>query len=246
MQHQQLNEELRAKDLYNLVDNIFEVDSYASKMGSDEDIVVVSFTVEDKEPADDLVNFIERGYDFVLDADITPGEINDGKYKVFVEIERNRRIGEQIMEILDGIGKLTGIDNFKFRYYKSFNSLPADQESITETVPTSKDDYRVKIQENNLNNFSNFFQRSYVESVSVDNEDIVFQKKYADPLRLRIKQFGPKHDVYDNLTGPMMIESKDMAEVIFFTKYIGNYNINKIGGLFVFENDKYAVALEKI
>jgi len=246
MQHQQLNEELRAKDLYDLVDNIFEVDSYSSKMGSDEDIVVVSFTVEDKEPADDLVNFIERGYDFVLDADITPGELNDGKYKVFVEIERNRRISEQIMEILDGIGKLTGIDNFKFRYYKSFNSLPADQENITETVPTSKDDYHVKVQENNLNNFSNFFDRSYVESVSVDNEDIVFQKKYADPLRLRIKQFGPKHDVYDNLNGPMMIESKDMAEVIFFTKYIGNYNINKIGGLFVFENGKYAVALEKI
>lgn len=247
MQHQQqLNEELRAGDLRELVNNIFEIDSYASKMGSDEDIVVLSFTVENREPADDLVNFVERGYDFVLDADITPGELNDGRYKVFVEIERNRRVGEQIMEILDGVGKLTGIDNFKFRYYKSFHSLPASQESLTETIPTSKDDYRVKIQENNLNNFSNFFGRSYVENISVDDEDIVFQKKYSDPLRLRIKQFGSKNDVYEALPGPMMIESKDIAEILFFTKYIGNYNINKIGGVFVFENDRYALALEKI
>lgn len=246
MQHQQLNEELRAGDLHELVNNIFEVDSYASKMGSDEDIVVLSFTVENREPADDLVNFVERGYDFVLDADVTPGELNDGRYKVFVEIERNRRIGEQIMEILDGVGKLTGIDNFKFRYHKSFHSLPASQNSLTETIPMSKDDYHVKIQENHLNNFSNFFDRSYVESISVDDEDIVFQKKYTDPLRMRIKQFGAKAEVYDNLPGPMMIESKDIAEVLYFTKYIGNYNINKVGGVFVFENDKYALALEKI
>lgn len=246
MQHQQLNEELRAGDLHELVNNIFEIDSYASKMGSDEDIVVLSFTVENREPADDLVNFVERGYDFVLDADVTPGELNDGRYKVFVEIERNRRIGEQIMEILDGVGKLTGIDNFKFRYYKSFHSLPASQDSLIETIPMSKDSYHIKIQENNLNNFSNFFGRSYIESISVDDEDIIFQKKYADPLRMRIKQFGPKHEVYDSLPGPMMIESKDMAEILYFTKYIGSYNINKINGAFVFENDKFALVLEEI
>ena len=42
MQHQQLNEELIAGDLKMLVDNIFEIDSYASKMGSDKDIVVLA------------------------------------------------------------------------------------------------------------------------------------------------------------------------------------------------------------
>ena len=76
---QQFNEELLAGDLKMLVDNIFEIDSYASKMGSDKDVVVVSFTVDQKEPAEDLVNFCERGYEFILDADSTPGELNDGK-----------------------------------------------------------------------------------------------------------------------------------------------------------------------
>ena len=55
-----------------LVDNIFEIDSYASKMGSDKDIVVLSLNVESLSPAKDLVRFLERGYDFVLDADSSP------------------------------------------------------------------------------------------------------------------------------------------------------------------------------
>ena len=113
---QQLNESLKIGDLKLMVNNIFEVDSYASKMGEDQDIVVLSFTVNEQAPAQDLVKFIENGYDFVLDADVTPGELEGGNYKVFVEIERNKRIAEQIQEILYGLKDLTEIENFKFRY----------------------------------------------------------------------------------------------------------------------------------
>lgn len=229
-----------------LVDNIFEIDSYASKMGSDQDIVVLSFTVESQKPAEDLVNFCERGYEFVLDADSTPGELNDGKYKVFVELERNRHVPEQIMELLDGVGKLTEIDNFKFRYYKSFQSVPVSATALSETIPKNKDDYQISIQENKLNNFSNFFGRSYLENISVQDDDITFQRMYAEPLRMRIKDAGLREHVYNNLPGKLMIESKDMAEILYLTKYIGNYNITKVNNLFVFENDNFAIVLEKL
>jgi len=242
---QQLNEELRERDLHGLVDNIFEIDGYASKMGNDQDIVVLSFTVEEELPAKDLVNFVERGYDFVLDADATPGELKDGKYKVFVEIERNRRIGEQIMEILDGLEKLTGIDQFKFRYHKEFNSMPVDGNSLTEIVPGTADEYQMKIKENRMNNFSNFFNKSYLESITINDDDLNFQRKYSEPLRMKIKDFGARLAVYQNIPGPMMFENKDIAEVLYLTKYLGNYNITKIGNQFVFENEGYALVLEK-
>lgn len=246
MQHQQLNEDLIAGDLKMLVKNIFEVDSYASKMGSDKDVVVLSFTVESVGPAKDLVTFCERGFDFVLDADHSPGELDDGKYKVFVEIERNKRVAEQINELLEGIKRLSEVDNFKFRYHKSFNSLDADLQTLQEIIPNSKEDYEVKLQEGHLNNFSNFFSNSYIDSIHVDDNDIIFQKKYAEPLRMRIKAFGPKTEIYAETKGPVMFESKDMAEVLYYTKYLGNYNINKISNTFVFENGKFALALEKI
>ena len=242
----QLNEGLTTGDLRLLVDNIFEIDSYSSKMGEDKDIVVLAFTVKSQRPSDDLVDFIENGYDFVLDADASPGELSDGKYKVFVEIERNRRIAEQIVELLNGIGLLADIDDFKFRYYKSFNSIDADEQNLDKTVPKTKDDYEISIQENVMNNFSNFFGRSYLEHVNVDHNDIVFQKKFSGPLRMRIADFGTKAEVYDNIVGPIMLEGNSMSEIMYYTKYVGNYNITKVGDKFVFENGKHAVALEKV
>ena len=243
---QQLNETLLAGDLKMLVRDIFEVDSYASKMGSDKDVVVVSFTVESNEPADDLVTFLERGYDFVLDADKSPGELEDGKYKVFVEIERNKRIGEQIAEMLDGVSKLTDIENFRFRYHKGFDSHDATTENLNEVIPNSKEDYEVKIQEGRMNNFSNFFNRSFLETISIDDNDIIFKRKFSEPLRMRIKAFGPTQSVYADTTGPIMLESKDISEVLFYTKYLGNYNITKIADTYIFENEGYALALERI
>ena len=74
---------LRQHDLEFTIDNVFEIDSYKSKMGEDSDIVTLSFAVKGDQPAKDLVKFIETGYDFVLDADKTSGEQNDGKYRVF-------------------------------------------------------------------------------------------------------------------------------------------------------------------
>lgn len=241
-----MNESLMAGDLKMLVKNIFEVDSYKSKMGSDKDIVVLAFTVESEDPAKDLVEFIEKGYEFVLDADASPGELGDGKYKVFVEIERNRRIGEQILELISGVKNLAEVDNWRFRYYKGFHSLDATEQNLKETIPSDKNDYNVNIQENHLNNFSNFFSRSYIESVSVDDDDIIFQKKYSEPLRMRIKNFGSVRNIYDSLEGPIMLESSSMAEIMYYTKYVGNYNITKIGDNYVFENGKYALVLGKV
>jgi hypothetical protein len=48
-----LNESLQADDLRDLVDEVFEIDSYKSKIGQDEDIVVLSFTVDSEDPAKD-------------------------------------------------------------------------------------------------------------------------------------------------------------------------------------------------
>jgi hypothetical protein len=241
----QLNEDLRKDDLRLLVDHIFEIDSYASKMGSDQDIVTVSFTVTSESAAKDLVKFLENGYSFILDADMSPGQIDDNKYKVFVEMERNKDVSENITEILDGVGKLSAVENFKFRYYKSFHSEDADTGRLTEIVPVSPDDYENKIKESYMNNFSNFFNRSFIENIDVDDDTITFQKKYAEPLRMRIKEFGIKEFVYHHTPGHIMLESRSIAEVLYMTKYLGNYNITKIDNYFIFENEGYAVSLEK-
>ena len=77
---------LQANDLKDMIYPVFEVDAYKSKMGSDSEIVVVSFSVNEKAIGEDLVNFIEKGYGFVLDADVSAGENEEGEYSIFVEM----------------------------------------------------------------------------------------------------------------------------------------------------------------
>lgn len=241
-----INESLRADDLRHFVKSVFEIDSYQSKIGDDQDIVTLSFTVDGEDPASDLEHFIEMGFDYVLDADVSPGELEDGKYRVYVELERNRHVAKQIREILDGIEKLTGEDGLRFRWFKSFRSQAATLENLEAAIPPNPKDYKTATEQYSLNNFSNFFSNSYADEMNVVGESISFKRLYGDKVNFNIVSSGPKNYVYETLSGPIMLESKDVAESIFLTKYIGNYNITKVGNTFVFERSGWAVALERI
>jgi hypothetical protein len=241
-----LDETLLAGDLKGLVSHVFEIDSFKSKVGKDGEMVVLSFTVDEKEPADDLARFLEMGYDYVIDADPTNGPTDNGKYKVFVEVKRSRYIAKQIFDIVDGVQRLTNIDNFKFRYYKSFKSIPATIENLEEYVPIDEGTYEERISNNRLNNFSNFFNKSFVENIDVSDNDITFKKMYAESLKMKIRDFGLKENVYSNFPGKLDIDPKSTSEVLYLTKVLGNYNITKINETFIFENEGYAVALEKV
>jgi hypothetical protein len=240
-----INESLKSNDLRHFVKKVIEIDSFKSKIGDDEDIVTLSFTVDHEDPAKDLENFIEMGYDFVLDADVSPGELDDGTYKVYVELERGRHVVDQIVELLDGVKKLVGLDQFRFRYFKNFKSQEATKEELSTTVPLDKDSYRINSEKTNLNNFTEFFSRSYADEIKLVDESISFKKIYGGAVKFKIIDSGPKQEMYNKIKGPIMLESKDMAEVMFLTKCIGNYNITKIGNAFIFENSNHAVILEK-
>ena len=239
-----LNESLKAGDLRNLVDKVFGIDGHKSKIGNDEDTVVLSFTVRNEEPAKDLENFVEMGYTYVLDADVTPGEGDDGKYQVFVELERSRHVAEQVYEIIEGIKKLTDMDDMRFRYFKGFKSQPATLPELTAGIPKDRNSYKLATEEHKLNNFSEFFRNSYADKMIVD-ESLQFKSTYGERVKFEIVNSGPKNEVYNSIQGPIMLEHRDISEVLFLTKLIGNYNITKISDTFIFENSGWAVALKR-
>ena len=240
-----INESLKAGDLRNFVKKIIEIDSFKSKIGDDEDIVTISFTVDHEDPAKDLENFIEMGYDFVLDADVSPGELDDGTYKVYVELERNRYVAAQIREILDGVEKISGIDNFRFRYFKTFKSQDATEENLESSIPLDKEAYDIATQRNKLDNFQEFFVNSFADEIKLLDESISFKRIYGDTVEFGIVTSGTRQEVYNATAGPIILENSSMAEVMFLSKYIGNYNITKISDTFIFENGGWAVALKR-
>lgn len=152
-QFNNLFEGLEQDDLARLVHPKIHLDEFKSKMGDDADILVVSFKVKEKDPANDLMSFIERGYDWVLDADVSTGELEDGEYLVFVEMERNPAASKQIEELVNDILNLTGqtMPEWRFQYQKSKLEYPLNSENIRKIVPLRADDYIAKYQDDDFN-----------------------------------------------------------------------------------------------
>lgn len=145
-----ISEGLEQGDLKRLLHPKIHIDEFTSKMGDDADILVVSFKLSDKNPAKDLMSFIERGYDWVLDADISTGELDDGEYLVFVEMERSPVAAQQITELIEDVVNLSDqtINDWKFQYQKSKLEYPITSENIRKIVPLTADEYIKKYNKN--------------------------------------------------------------------------------------------------
>jgi hypothetical protein len=236
---------LRQGDLKDMMDNIFEIDSFSSKMGDDKDIVTLSFSLKENSAAKDLMNFLERGYGFILDADVTSGEQSDGTYKVFVEMPRDKDVYENILELVDGVKSLSEMDDFKFRYYKNWRSQELTQETLEELVPNDPDNYGIKVEETRMENYKEFFNKGFIDTVDLKENILKLKKVYADPLAFEFIDFGDVNYIRDNIDGKFDI-MESYPEILFLTKYIGDYNISKYGDKLVFENQNKALVLKRI
>lgn len=138
-----LFEGLEAGDLKRLIHPELHIDEFKSKLGDDRDVVVLSFKLDSKEPANDLVAFIEKGYHWVLDADVSSGEMDDGSYIVFVELDRDKDIAENIMILIEDMLNLTEqqISDWRVRYYKSHTEKELSLEALEELIPNSPEAY---------------------------------------------------------------------------------------------------------
>jgi hypothetical protein len=127
------------------------VDEFASKMGDDDDIIVVSFFVRSKQAADDLANWFEKGYDWVLDADTSPGEIKPGRYLVYIEMRRRSSAGAKISDALDDLNTLTEFESAAdWTMHYEDQSVPFSRETFDRLVPLSPKEYRER-KEQDLN-----------------------------------------------------------------------------------------------
>lgn len=237
---------LQPNDLENYVSEIFSVDSFKSKMGNDKNISVLAFEVRDQEPAKDLMNFIEKGYDFVLDADISSGENSKGKYNVFVEMERDRHLPERIDTILDEVSRLTGIKEWKFRYYKNIESNAFDKNQAESVIPLNKDSYDSMVEEYHQTELDRFFNRGVTEQRYVKENIIEFGRHASGKVRMEVVEEGPTEELLTKYAGAVSLDETSMSEVLFLTKFMGNYNIQKIEDNLFFTNGPRTKIMKRI
>ena len=138
-----LSEALAFKDLEGMMKPTVHVDEFSSKMGDDDDVIVISFFLRDAQAAKDLMNWFEKGYDFVLDADRSPGEIKPNRFLVYVEIRRRSTAGGHVEQLLDDLNTLTEFKDSKdwTMHYKG-KHVPFSRDEFEQLVPLSPRAYR--------------------------------------------------------------------------------------------------------
>ena len=177
MQHNnQLHEGLEQGDLARLIDSVYSIDEFKSKMGDDADIIVLAFTAGDKGPAQDLMNFIEKGYDWVLDGDVSSGESNNGEWSVFVELQRTNEAPEQIHQLTSDISNLTDSDDWRFKYRKDPKTYECTEDSISQIVPLTPESYRQRYEREELDKM--------MEAARVPMNRVAPKNDFTESLRI--------------------------------------------------------------
>jgi len=243
--HKILNEGLRAEDLKDMVYPLFELDTFKSKMGEDRDVCVMSFMVKDRNPAKDLMEFIEKGFTFVLDADVSSGENENGEYNVFVELPRTSRLSEHIKEITYGVRKLTGIEDFTFRYYKHAGIHEVTEQELS-IVPNNAASYDGLMNKYRTEDVKKFFSKTLMDDFTLAGDIITIHKPFNQKIQLRMVKEDGTDSILEGVEGAITIDEKSTSEIFWLTKVLGDYNINKVGDSFVFENGQKAMILQRI
>ena len=243
--NQQLNEGLRPMDLEDMVYPLFEIDTHKSKMGEDPDVCVLTFKVKDRNPAKDVMEFIEKGYPFVLDSDVSSGENADGEYYVFVELNRTPKLAEQIRELTYGVKKLTGIDDWKFKYHKIPNEHEMTQESLTSVIPLTPKDYESHLNQLATEDVKRFFSKTLMDNLSLEGDIITIHKPYNQKIQLKMLAKGDD-TILEGVTEAVSLDTESTSEVFWLTKVLGDYNITKLGDKLVFENNGLTMLLQRI
>ena len=79
----------------------------------------------------------------------------------------------------------------------------------------------------------------------MEDNILTIKKAYADKLVFEFVDFGETFKTVKRINESMDIMNS-YPEILFLTKYIGDYNICKYGDKLVFENDDSTLVLERI
>lgn len=177
-----LNEGLRSGDLEHLVLPLLSIDEYKSKLGNDDQVIVVGFFVEDDDPAHDLSRFIEMGANNILDSEPSPAPNEDGYYIVFIECTRDSNFPTTLLDILAEIKHLVCIDEWKFKPYGHTKSVTVTAENIQKHVSLGNDK---KIKEG----IGDFLTDTFLNSVRFDHGRLIIDHRCGSEA-YRIVNFG--------------------------------------------------------
>lgn len=117
---------------------LISVDEFEAKSGTDEEVLVIAFYMDDEDPAKDLDSFIERSPFDIIDVDVSPNPDENGNYLVFVEVKRQPGIGELFKELVTDIENVTDKMDWKVKSLGN-EEIPIEEFDLESFVTPAED-----------------------------------------------------------------------------------------------------------
>ena len=213
-------------EMQNYISEVIAVDSFAAKLGKDEDVCVLKFQSNNKTVAEDLVNFIETGCDFVLDADMSPAKNDQGLYNIFVEIERNDDLPKKIIEVIRDVEQVSGMLPWQFKFYKNENLYALNDENINTIVPTSPSQYKLLTDDKIEEDIKAFFESASVVTKRVKGKKLILKKAFTSHEMI-IESFNK------DVKGTYKIDRESSDQASYLNHWLGGgYSVVKVDDLF--------------
>lgn len=215
-----------------------QIDSHKAKLGNDEDVCVLKFESNNKDVAKDFVQFVESGRKFVLDADFSPSKNTQGSYDIFVEVERNDNLPNNIIELTRDIEKVSGILPWDFKFYKNESIHRLTPENISNQIPTSPSEYQFLTNDAIDEDIAAFFESSDVKRIKRQGKNLTLHKTFS------------KHDFtiegfnVGKVLGVYQIDQSSEDQSSYMNSWLGNtYQVVKVEDSFKVTNDKQNILL---
>lgn len=218
-----------------------KVDSHQAKLGDDVDVCVLKFETTNKDVAKDLVSYIETGKKYVLDADFSPSKNTNGQYDVFVELERNEQLPENIIALSRDIEQTTGMLPWTFTFHKGENSYKLTQENLNNQIPTTPNEYEFLTNDEIDEDVKSFFESSDVQSIKRNGKMLTLEKSYS-------KHIFEMKSLNSNITsGIYKIDNSSESQSSYINSWLGaGFKVVKLDDAFkVSKNDKTLIMKAK-
>jgi hypothetical protein len=91
-----------------------------------------------------------------------------------------------------------------------------------------------------------FFNKTLMDDLTLDGDVITIHKPFNKQIKLRMVKEAATDAILENVTDAITMDEEAISEIFWLTKVLGDYNINKVGDKFMFDNLGQAMLLQRI
>ena len=85
-----------------------------------------------------------------------------------------------------------------------------------------------------------------MDDLTLDKDVITIHKPFNQIVKLKIVKEDSVNSILEGVEDTITMDESSMSEIFWLTKVMGDYNINKVGENFMFDNNGQAMLLQRI